>query len=508
MPNYLEELTVSSSEITAQIAAALAAEGNLGNKTFPATLGPELAPALITGNWTLGTGWSYLTTPDRLTKAIDGTGNATPSAATSIIIGVTYKVVIVVDSISGTGATYSIGGGYGTTITIAGTYTDYITALSTDKLIIYPVDTSLRITISSISIKALTAGEGDVTVYGNMKIASPIQNILGQDVLYIGTNKMVGIGKQPSSPLDITKTWDPQVEGSKPTVCINTTISGSEPLASRIIWGLNTNVGAGGTTNYANLAMYGASFSVMHSGTGTIPSMIGLSASVMAMGSTGAIKALTCGNFISSYIANGTTSYMYGNSSTLSVIGYLTYSPTITNAAGYNSIIVVQNMGAEGSTSKITNAYGFKTDTMISATQALRTSQIDNLYGLHIKTPVKSGAGTNTILNHWGIYIENINQASTLNYAIYTNLGLVHIGDSIDIASGKNLTLLAGNIITDITTGTKIGTAVGQKLGFWNATPVVQQAHVPDASSTLDSAISTINTVISRLETLGLLAAA
>lgn len=39
----------------------------------------------------------------------------------------------------------------------------------------------------------------------------------------------------------------------------------------------------------------------------------------------------------------------------------------------------------------------------------------------------------------------------------------------------QNLTMKAGNIATDTTTGTKIGTATSQKLGFFNATPVVQQ---------------------------------
>jgi hypothetical protein len=40
----------------------------------------------------------------------------------------------------------------------------------------------------------------------------------------------------------------------------------------------------------------------------------------------------------------------------------------------------------------------------------------------------------------------------------------------------------AKNVILNTTTGTKIGTAVGQKLGFWNATPVVQQASADQAA--------------------------
>ena len=45
------------------------------------------------------------------------------------------------------------------------------------------------------------------------------------------------------------------------------------------------------------------------------------------------------------------------------------------------------------------------------------------------------------------------------------------------VSIGKTITLAdAVNIVTNATTGTKIGTATTQKIGFWNATPVVQQA--------------------------------
>lgn len=47
-----------------------------------------------------------------------------------------------------------------------------------------------------------------------------------------------------------------------------------------------------------------------------------------------------------------------------------------------------------------------------------------------------------------------------------------------------NLRLSARDLFTDTTTGMKIGTATNQKIGFWNATPVVQQ--VTNAYSTDD----------------------
>jgi hypothetical protein len=41
----------------------------------------------------------------------------------------------------------------------------------------------------------------------------------------------------------------------------------------------------------------------------------------------------------------------------------------------------------------------------------------------------------------------------------------------------------ADNIVVNTTTGTKIGTAVGQKIGFWNVTPVVQPAAAGQAAA-------------------------
>jgi hypothetical protein len=49
------------------------------------------------------------------------------------------------------------------------------------------------------------------------------------------------------------------------------------------------------------------------------------------------------------------------------------------------------------------------------------------------------------------------------------------------------------NIALNTTTGTKLGTAVGQKLGFWNATPIVQPAAAGQGAvtATVGSAVAT-----------------
>lgn len=77
-----------------------------------------------------------------------------------------------------------------------------------------------------------------------------------------------------------------------------------------------------------------------------------------------------------------------------------------------------------------------------------------------------------TIWNGLTSYIQFGNKSAILGGAydatpyFYSN-GTVEFADSIRMTDAKN-------IILTTTTGTKIGTATTQKLGFWNATPVVQ----------------------------------
>lgn len=67
---------------------------------------------------------------------------------------------------------------------------------------------------------------------------------------------------------------------------------------------------------------------------------------------------------------------------------------------------------------------------------------------------------------------------------VITHSLLITVSDAVDMALGS-------------TTGTKFGTAITQKIGFWNATPVVQQTLATGAGATVDN-------VISLLQTLGL----
>ncbi len=161
-----------------------------------------------------------------------------------------------------------------------------------------------------------------------------------------------------------------------------------------------------------------------------------------------------------------------------------------TEATGTNSIIttavgVLAYAGCRSSNSTITTAIGVQgqythstTGTTLATGASLYATTpglsaavgvVTNSFGLRVENH-----GHAKVVNAYGIYVNAQSAATTLNYALYTNAGLVHFGDTVDLASGKNLTLLAGNITTDTTTGTKIGTATNQKIAFFNSTPIVQ----------------------------------
>jgi hypothetical protein len=96
------------------------------------------------------------------------------------------------------------------------------------------------------------------------------------------------------------------------------------------------------------------------------------------------------------------------------------------------------------------------------------------------------------------------NSGSTLQVRIANDSGFAPV-ECAGLTLNGNLTASTRDIVTDTTTGTKIGTATTQKIGFFNATPVVQQAAVADATDAA-STQDRLNDLLARLRTLGLIA--
>ncbi len=75
---------------------------------------------------------------------------------------------------------------------------------------------------------------------------------------------------------------------------------------------------------------------------------------------------------------------------------------------------------------------------------------------------------------------------------------------SSNVFSGAAILLSGQNIDTDNTTGMKIGLSAARKIGFWNATPVVQPSAIPNAAGGTE--VATINSILTALRNIGLIA--
>lgn len=176
-----------------------------------------------------------------------------------------------------------------------------------------------------------------------------------------------------------------------------------------------------------------------------------------------------------------------------SVTGTLTVTSTSASAA---------TIGANGATNPVlkVNANTASVATGVSITGAAAAG------GLAVAV-ISSGTNENLTIDAKGSGTITLGGTST---------GTVTIGSS--------LTVSAKNIITDTSTGTKIGTATTQKLGFFNASPVVQPAANTDTSTGAAGSVNAVflNTtfvgsggtaaysiggVVTALKALGLLAA-
>lgn len=163
-----------------------------------------------------------------------------------------------------------------------------------------------------------------------------------------------------------------------------------------------------------------------------------------------------------------------------------------TNAAAIASAnLRVNNAMTVGS------GYGYRVIPLMTGAGTMGTWR-----GFEARTPTRSSTGT--ITTSIGLDVQSMGiAAGTAAYGIQiqaqsgsaTNIGLYFPGTTANVASGirfndvdmyrsaanilslgpgDSLTITAANLITDTTTGMKIGTATTQKLGFFNSTPIVQ----------------------------------
>lgn len=111
--------------------------------------------------------------------------------------------------------------------------------------------------------------------------------------------------------------------------------------------------------------------------------------------------------------------------------------------------------------------------------------------GFFNAAPVVQQANTvvpRTALQNLGLVATGGTDTTAYVGASNTFTGANAFNDHVTIGDAKN-------IVVNTTTGTKIGTAVGQKIGFWNVTPVVQPSSANQGSINLDVDVTGVDTV-------------
>jgi len=131
-------------------------------------------------------------------------------------------------------------------------------------------------------------------------------------------------------------------------------------------------------------------------------------------------------------------------------------------------------------------------------------TSVDTLYGVDSSIYIDMGVdGTLSLV------ADNTVQLSGTYIDISGDITLsggTTITDSLTL--NADLTLSEYDIITDTVVGTQIGTLATQKLGFWGATPVVQQSHIANPTESGQSLDTAVEAILLALEAVGILASA
>ncbi len=132
------------------------------------------------------------------------------------------------------------------------------------------------------------------------------------------------------------------------------------------------------------------------------------------------------------------------------------------------------------------------------------------LAAVPVGTFVRCTSGTNFVEGRVATYNAGTSAFSMLvtnsggTAGTYSTWSIQFDTSALFIDKTSNLNLRA-DVVLDYHTGTKIGTAATQKLGFWNTTPVVQPAAVADATDA-PSTQARLNDLLARLRAAGIIA--
>lgn len=227
--------------------------------------------------------------------------------------------------------------------------------------------------------------------------------------------------------------------------------------------------------NGANVALVGRP-----SGTGTI---------TITTGNLFNASLTSLSNFITATTITGFKLNNPGANAITTLIGLDIEPLTRGNTSSIGARIGWPGVGT-GQTVEIGNTTDATAIQITSASVAMgnQTATTTNAFGLQIGTVTyTSTTNTRTITNSAAIYIQAAPVASTNvtvtngPYSIWVDAGTSRFDGNLDFSPSDST-----NIVLGTGTGTKIGTATTQKLGFFNATPIVQPSAYTQTYSTAD----------------------
>lgn len=236
------------------------------------------------------------------------------------------------------------------------------------------------------------------------------------------------------------------------------------------------------------------------------PSMIKATLTNTASGASSKLLELLIGSSnLFSIWANGTN--VVGSST----VGF--GAATATSGAGSATGTAMRFFSNVGSTA---GAYDFHMYQNANRTATSGTNGGLRLSGTFAPT---SGTGTFSLLEVRPTINQSGVTGTPITRGIYIDPTLTSASDfrSLDIAAGNTNFADAVNMMFGTSTGTKLGTATTQKIGFWNVTPIVQPttavtaatfaantSAIADDTATFDG--YTIGQIVKALRNLGILA--
>lgn len=208
-----------------------------------------------------------------------------------------------------------------------------------------------------------------------------------------------------------------------------------------------------------------------------------------------------------SVTGSGTTSLMSftGTANSSGIINLVDYAITQTGAASTSRLLSFKG-GAAGATDRfyvgwvgqianglvaLPSTYDASFSETVSSTGCRINieSASDNTTAVRfrVNSTIKGYLGAVGAGGNFGFYNGSGSESLTLVGSAWT-FALACSVNGVTWQDGSNLAF-------GTTTGSKIGTATTQKIGFWNATPVVQQVLATGAGATVDNVITFLQTV-------------